>query len=87
MLVSAHLPESWHHDDDYEAALEDISATLRVLKAHEGHILIGVDANAGHTEEDIDEEHFRNEGTQDMPSARNEAWANSVRVNGMRATK
>lgn len=27
-LVSAHLPESWHHDDDCEAALEDIKATL-----------------------------------------------------------
>lgn len=86
-MVTAHLPESWHHnDEDFEGALEEINLMLHNVGAHEGHILMGCDANAGHAAEDIDEHHFGAEGAAEGNNVRNQAWTNFVRANGLRAT-
>ena len=47
LVASAHLPNSWHSNDDaFEFALEDLSAAMQQCAAHRcPWIFLGMDAN------------------------------------------
>lgn len=83
-VCSAHLPEAWHHsDEEYQTAVDEIHATLEEVGAYDGDIIMGVDANGGRSEADIDGEQFNEQGALELSTTRSEIWASFVRNSGM----
>lgn len=80
IVASLHLSDSWNStEEEFDAALDEVTRFLLDLGLQGADVIVGIDANANHAENDMDEVMARR-GAQRDATSRTRAWVDMVRL-------